>query len=402
MKKLVTSGVVRFICQPLGAPIFSNATRCALLFAALTIGSGSLWSQISLVHVTSCGPITLPGTNCTIPATGSGNLLVVGWQIGGGANTSTTIISITDNLGNVYAEAGAARAIDTAAGSVADIWYAPNIAAGATSIAVTPSSSVTNAGVVIWELSGANRSAPLDQTAVLNSQAAAATPAGAAVSTTLANEVVISLAPVASSVTGIASGNSFTNDSTLKANGWAHMITPSIGTYFAQWNQSAAATYASCTVSFKSAVSQGPVSACDLNADGVVNAVDAQFATLMSLGLMTCSADVVGPGICNPTVVQDVVTAALGGSCLTSGQHQVLLSWTASTSSNVAGYNVYRGTTSGGPYSTKLDSSLVTGTSYTDNTIQSGQTYYYVATAVDSSGNESVPSNQTQAVIPIP
>src|SRR5580698_2797210 len=210
MKKLITRGV-KCICKPLTAPALSNAARYALLGAFLTMGAGSLWSQISLVNVTSCGPINLPGTNCTIPATGSGHLLVIGWQIGGGANTATTISGITDNSGNVYAEAGAARAIDTAAGSVADIWYAKNVAAGATSIAVTPSSSVTNAGVVIWEFAGASTTAPLDQTAILNNQAATATPAAAAVSASSTNEVVVSLAAVADAVTGIASGNGFTN-----------------------------------------------------------------------------------------------------------------------------------------------------------------------------------------------
>jgi fibronectin type 3 domain-containing protein len=78
----------------------------------------------------------------------------------------------------------------------------------------------------------------------------------------------------------------------------------------------------------------------------------------------------------------------------------VNLSW-ADSSSQVAGYNVYRGGKSGGPYG-KLDSSLVTQTAYTDTTVQAGQTYYYVTTAVDSSGNESAYSNQVQAVVPSP
>src|SRR5262249_13165594 len=67
--------------------------------------------------------------------------------------------------------------------------------------------------------------------------------------------------------------------------------------------------------------------------------------------------------------------------------HVVDLSWLASTST-VAGYNVYRGTVSGGPF-TKLNSSLITGTTYVDLTVQAGQTYYYHATAVDSNNNES-------------
>ena len=81
-----------------------------------------------------------------------------------------------------------------------------------------------------------------------------------------------------------------------------------------------------------------------------------------------------------------------------SGQHSVALSWNPSTST-VVGYNVYRGTQSGGPYS-KLNSSLVSGTNYTDSSVQSATTYYYVATAVDSSNVESTYSNQATAAIP--
>jgi len=82
-----------------------------------------------------------------------------------------------------------------------------------------------------------------------------------------------------------------------------------------------------------------------------------------------------------------------------AAQHSVSLSWTASTSANVAGYRIYRGTTSGGPYSL-LISSLVAGTSYTDTAVQAGRTYHYVATAVDVGNRESAYSNETQAVVP--
>ena len=41
-------------------------------------------------------------------------------------------------------------------------------------------------------------------------------------------------------------------------------------------------------------------------------------------------------------------------------------------------------------------------TTFVDSLVQSGQTYFYVTTAVDGSGKESGNSNQTQAVIPTP
>jgi len=91
-------------------------------------------------------------------------------------------------------------------------------------------------------------------------------------------------------------------------------------------------------------------------------------------------------------------TVTLSGTGVAPVQHSVALTWDASTST-VSGYNVYRGTVSGGPY-TLINSGLVTTLSYTDSTVQSGTTYYYVTTAVDSSGNESVHSNEVSAPIP--
>jgi hypothetical protein len=78
--------------------------------------------------------------------------------------------------------------------------------------------------------------------------------------------------------------------------------------------------------------------------------------------------------------------------------HTATTTWTPSTSV-VSGYNVYRGTVSGGPYA-KLNGSLIALLTYTDSTVQSGQTYFFVTTAVDGSGNESVFSNEVKAVIP--
>jgi hypothetical protein len=78
---------------------------------------------------------------------------------------------------------------------------------------------------------------------------------------------------------------------------------------------------------------------------------------------------------------------------------KVALGWTSSTST-VIGYNVYRGTVTGGPYSSKLTSSPVASTQFTDTAVQSGQTYYYVVTSVDSNDVESVYSGQASASIP--
>ena len=78
--------------------------------------------------------------------------------------------------------------------------------------------------------------------------------------------------------------------------------------------------------------------------------------------------------------------------------HSVQLSWQASTS-NVVGYNVYRGTTDGGPYA-RINATVVTLLKYTDSSVAGSTTYYYVTTAVDSAGVESAYSNQATAIIP--
>ncbi|MBZ5634655.1 MAG: hypothetical protein LAO55_16150 [Acidobacteriia bacterium] len=381
----------------------------AVIGLAVVVGGMSLLctpasAQISLVHVTNCGSGPFPGTVCTIPATSSGNLIVVGIQKGMAGGAAITVASVTDNAGNVYAEAGAARAT-VSIGYVGDIWYAKNSVAGATSVTVAFSQSVSQAGAVIWEFSGADQTAPLGQTAVLNDQPASTNVSGAVVTTTSTGELVVSIAAVSDSVTG--STNAFINDSALMTNGWAHLIASAPGLYGAQWNQAVAGTYCTSTVSFRAA-SASVGNACDLNSDGAVNILDVNRIVSMVLGQTACSANINGAGVCTVVTVQRVVNAALpAGTCVVDGQppppppqpHSVTLSWLASITSNVT-YNIYRGTTSGGPYAKVNGSPL--GLSYVDNSVQSGQTYYYVATAVDANGIESVFSNQATAVIPSP
>jgi len=102
------------------------------------------------------------------------------------------------------------------------------------------------------------------------------------------------------------------------------------------------------------------------------------------------------------TVISNVTgsptTISLSGTGVTPTAHFVALTWDASTSS-VVGYYVYRSTTNGSGYA-KITGSSIAGLTYTDSGVQGGTTYYYVTTAVDSSGTESSYSNQAEAVIP--
>jgi Abnormal spindle-like microcephaly-assoc'd, ASPM-SPD-2-Hydin len=79
--------------------------------------------------------------------------------------------------------------------------------------------------------------------------------------------------------------------------------------------------------------------------------------------------------------------------------HSVELSWNPSTTSGVVGYNVFRAVTSGGFGKTPLNPSPVAGTTYTDTTVQAGQTYFYVTEAVGANGSSS-DSNEVSVTIP--
>lgn len=93
------------------------------------------------------------------------------------------------------------------------------------------------------------------------------------------------------------------------------------------------------------------------------------------------------------------LTIGLSGTGVQTAQHSVTLSWSASTS-QVAGYDIYRSTVSGGPYTTMLNSSPVAGLTFTDTNVQAGTTYYYVVVAVNSNGVQSSDSNQALATVP--
>lgn len=86
------------------------------------------------------------------------------------------------------------------------------------------------------------------------------------------------------------------------------------------------------------------------------------------------------------------------GTAVPSAQHSVALDWSASTSA-VAGYNVYRGSTTGGPYA-KLNPEVDPVADFNDAGVAGGTTYYYVVTSVDNSNVESAYSNQVAVSVP--
>ena len=79
-----------------------------------------------------------------------------------------------------------------------------------------------------------------------------------------------------------------------------------------------------------------------------------------------------------------------------SGKKKIALNWVQSTSPGITQNKIYRSTTSGGPYS--LVATIPAAATYQNNGLTSGTRYYYVVTAVNSSGLESPTSNQATAI----
>jgi hypothetical protein len=95
-------------------------------------------------------------------------------------------------------------------------------------------------------------------------------------------------------------------------------------------------------------------------------------------------------------VAADLPPAAPTGLAATAGNETVSLNWDDNGEADLDGYNVYRSTTSGSGYG-KLNVALVSDSNYIDSTVTNGIPYFYVVTAVDNNGHESINSNEATA-----
>jgi Abnormal spindle-like microcephaly-assoc'd, ASPM-SPD-2-Hydin len=117
--------------------------------------------------------------------------------------------------------------------------------------------------------------------------------------------------------------------------------------------------------------------------------------TPQSSGLASTSASFASSATNSPAA------ATLTGTGVAAPAYTVSLTWVASTSPNVVGYNVYRRTGTTGSF-TQINTVRDGTTAYTDSSVTDGQTYYYETTAVNSSNEESAPSAAVSAKIPAP
>ena len=149
-------------------------------------------------------------------------------------------------------------------------------------------------------------------------------------------------------------------------------------------------------------ISNVSISGAGFGANGVPTGLilsSGQTATLNVTFTPAATGSVTGSVMVSSDAANSPDTIILTGTGVAPVAHSVALAWDASSTSTVIGYNIYSATISGGPYS-NLVAAPVTATTYTDTRVQSGLTYYYVVTAVDSSNVESAFSQETSATIP--
>jgi len=157
------------------------------------------------------------------------------------------------------------------------------------------------------------------------------------------------------------------------------------------------------TGGFGISISNVTLSGAGLSASGVSSGLTLAAGSSANLNVTFAPS---ASGILNGSVTvtsnasNSTLTISLLGTAVQAVLHSVTLTL-APNSANVVGYNIYRSSVSNGPY-TKLNSSIIPSTTYTDPTVLASQTYYYVATSVDSGGNETGDSNQVSATIPTP
>ncbi|HYL94985.1 MAG TPA: IPT/TIG domain-containing protein, partial [Terriglobales bacterium] len=165
--------------------------------------SSSTSKQITFVQVNNPNTVppqgSVPSVSVSYPVAqtaGNLNIVVVGWN-----DTTSTVSSVVDSLGNTYSLAAAPA---HASGATQSIYYAKNIKAGSNTVTVNFSQAAAYPDIRVLEYSGASTTSPVDLTAaaVGSSTTASCGP----VTTTAANELIFAADTIATGTPGPGSG----------------------------------------------------------------------------------------------------------------------------------------------------------------------------------------------------
>ena len=277
---------------------------------------------------------------------------------------SPTSLSFTAQQGGSNPAAQTVSISNTGGGTLS--WSATDNAAWLT---VSPSAGTGNGAVTLSATTGTLTAGSYSGTVTLS--ATGATPVTVPVSFTVtAAPASIAVSPASLSFTATQGAANPANQSLTITNTGGGSLS---------WNVSDNANWLSLNPTSGSST-PGPVTA-SVNTSGLV------------AGTYNAAITVTASGAANTpqTVpVSLVVTAPSTGAAT--------LTWNASTSSDAAGYKVYQATASGA-YGAPVATLQGNATNYVATGLRSGTTYFFVVTAFDNAGNESLRSNEVSKSI---
>ena len=326
--------------------VASGLANSAVATGTYTIGAPA---AIAFVQQNSAEPQTpqtsVSATYAAAQAAGDMNIVAIGW-----ADDTSSVTSVTDTNGNVYALA-LAPTRRTGVQSLA-IYVASNVvaaAANSNTVTVTFDAAAPYLDLRVLEYSGLDTVSPLDGTA--GASGTGTTSSAGPITTTNANDL-------------------------LFAANYVSMLTNGAG------------------AGFTARVITNPDA--DIAEDEIVTAVGTYTATasiasggwVMQLIALRAGSQIVGT---QPTAPGNLTAVAAGTS-------QIDLSWTPSTDAiGVTGYLVERCQGSGCTNFAQINTSSTTA--YSDLGLSSGATYVYRVRATDAAGNLSAYSNTASATV---
>ena len=394
-------------------PTETTSNNGAQFTVAVSNAAGTIISNAATLTVTTtpvAPSITTQPSNQTIFAGQTATFSVVangtsplsyqwsqnGTAIGGATSSSyTTPTETTSNSGATFSVV-VSNSAGNATSNNATLTVNPDPVAP--TITSQPASQTINAGQTATFSVTASGTAPLSYQWLQNGTAI-----GGATSSSYTTPVEsVSNSGTHFSVTvSNTAGSATSNTATLTVNGVIGALNPS--TTSLNFNSVTVTMNSTLPVIFTNAgtasitISSVTVSGTGFTGSGIsTNQVvpAGQSATLNVTFAPTAAGSPSGSVVLVSNATDPSITVTLSG---TGVVHSAALSWTASVSSGVTGYNVYRGTVLG-TY-TQINPLLVTSDGYTDTQVNGGTTYYYVVTAVSPGGQSGY---STPATAPIP
>jgi len=147
-------------------------------------------------------------------------------------------------------------------------------------------------------------------------------------------------------------------------------------------------------------IAQVMVAGAGFNTTGAsgVTIAPGETTTLASTFAPSASGTATGKITVSSNATNSPASISLSGTGVAAVPHTVALSW-APAVTGVIGFKTYVSMVSGGPY-VQMGYVPSTTPAYTDSSVQSGQSYFYVVTAVDASNHESLYSSEVAAIVP--